>query len=416
MQASPIGTTIGNYRISQRIGGGGVGCVFRAEETRLGRAVAIKALRPEHARRPAMVERFRLEAKTLSRLSHPNITTLHTLLEQDDELFMVLEYVEGRTFTEHLRAEAPLSLDDCFDLFHQVLDGIAYAHGEGVIHRDLKPGNLMVDPRGLVKLMDFGIARVSGSERLTRVGGFVGTPEYMSPEQIRGEDANERSEIYALGILLFELLNGRPPFRSQGEFDVMRQQLDTEAPRLGESRPDLPADISDALARALAKDPADRFEHVEAFRAALVAAGAPARTESNLPTWVPPTQVDAEAPTRVSGAAPGPRRGPAWRWAAAASLVALALSANALHLEPTPSAVAPAERTPNVRAEPRATAKPEPVQAAVATLAPEREAPSATAEARPPNAASASRPRRQAVARPEPAAPEPDESGWVIRR
>ena len=301
MSTSLIGKTIGNVRIRERIGGGGVGHVWLAEDTALGRTVAVKMLRPELLGRDDVARRFRSEAQILARLNHPNIATIHSLLEDDGSLYMVMEYVEGRNFATLLRQAGRLPIEPCFDLFHQALDGVAHAHEAGVVHRDLKPGNLMVDERALVKVLDFGIARTADSERVTQAGNRIGTPEYMAPEQIRGNEATGRSDVYALAIVLYELLTGRVPFRKQAEYDVMQAQVEQAPPPLRPSFPEIPEGLEAAILQALAKDPNERFPTVPAFQDALVAGGAPARTGTH--AWSAFDPVDNDAPTLLSASA-----------------------------------------------------------------------------------------------------------------
>jgi serine/threonine protein kinase len=301
MDASLIGNKIGNYRIRERIAGGGVGCVWKGEDEALGRPVAIKMLRPEMADREGLIERFRGEAQIVGRLNHPNIATVYSLLEEGSDVFLVMEYVEGETLATRIRHDGPGALEDCFDVFHQVMDGIHHAHEAGVVHRDIKPSNVMVDARGLVKLLDFGIARTTGTPRVTRVGGIVGTPHYMSPEQVQGEEGTVRSDVYALGLLLYELTTGSLPFEGDAEFDVMRAQVEATPPSPRERGADLPEPVEAALLRALRKDPAERYPTVLAFQDALVAAGAPARTGCGRDRRTPSGEREAPSarPTRI---------------------------------------------------------------------------------------------------------------------
>ncbi len=413
MNTSLAGKTLGNLRICGRLGSGGVGQVWRAVDTTLGRTVAVKALRPEFAGNSDVAKRFRSEAQTLARLNHPNIATLHDLLEVDDALYMVLEFVEGQTFAELLRIRGRLDLVQAFDLLHPVLDGLAYAHQAGVVHRDIKPSNLMVDARGLVKVMDFGIARFSGDERVTRTGHLIGTPEYMSPEQIRGEAVSVQSDLYALGLLLFTLLTGRPPFQRAAEFDVLKAQVESTPPPLRSLAPDAPAAMEAVIDRALAKDPGARFASIDAFRDALLTAGAPDRTAGDLATWTGATlpgvsasdshAIDPEAPTVSNPAVTSPAavRGNVGRWQhAAVALLALGLSAGAnwLHVQPAASD-AGSSVTAVVADEVAVIAAP--IEATPPPSAPE-----------PSKAVAPTRARRDAPRRP----PKAEETGWLIRR
>lgn len=263
------GATIGQYRIESKLGEGGVGEVHLAIDTVLGRTVAIKSLRPELAARPSIVDRFRAEAQTLATLNHPNIATLYGL-EWDGELpVMVMEYVDGVSLAALVRRLGPLTLEQTLSIFEQALEGLAYIHARGVVHRDIKGSNLLLDSDGVLKIMDFGISHVLGSERLTKVGQLVGTPEFMSPEQIQGDEPDARSDLYSLGILLWLLLSGRLPFVARGEFDVLRAQVEQEPEPFSQVTSGLPEALNELLARALAKDPADRFQSAEEFRAAL---------------------------------------------------------------------------------------------------------------------------------------------------
>lgn len=304
-----IGRTIGSYRIEKKIGTGGVGEVYRATDLALGRTVAVKALRPELATRQQLLKRFRAEAKTLARLNHPNIAMLYAFLEEDG-LFMVMEYVKGRTLSSVIRKAGKMQPESALALFGQALDGLGYAHDLDVIHRDIKGSNLMVDASFRIKIMDFGIARVVGSAHMTRVGNLVGTPEYMAPEQIRGGDATTRSDLYSAGILLYHMLCGRVPFRAQGDFETMRSQVDDPPPPLREFAPELPPVIEEVVLRALAKDPEERFqttqEFSEALRDAYSIAGQAQHWNETRQLRTPGSlsaSIDTEAPTAVPGGA-----------------------------------------------------------------------------------------------------------------
>jgi len=259
---------IGPYQIIELLGEGGVGRVHAAFDSVLEREVAIKSLRPELLNEEGFLERFRNEATHLAGLNHPNITTLHSLFSQGRNLYMVMERVRGQSLDELLRARgAPLGVKDSLALINQVAEGLAYAHSRGVIHRDIKPANLMITDAGLVKIMDFGIARARGSQRLTRDGGIVGTLPYMAPEQLRGEPGDERSDLYSLAIVLYEMLCGHVPFAAATDYALMQAQIHARPPRLRLSA--LTTDVESVLLQALAKKPERRFDSVQAFRDAL---------------------------------------------------------------------------------------------------------------------------------------------------
>jgi eukaryotic-like serine/threonine-protein kinase len=264
-----IGRIVGSYEIVERLGEGGMGTVFRAVDRMLEREVALKVIRPELASEPEAAERFRAEARAIARVNHPAIATIYSFLAEGSELFLALELVRGRTLAQVLREEGPLPWQRAVPLFSAALDGIEHVHRLGIVHRDLKPDNLMLTEAGGVKVMDFGIARVAGSGRLTRTGLVIGTLRYMAPEQIRGEEPDRRTDVYALGIMLYELLTGRVPFTGATDFAVLKAQLE-EAPKPpAELVPDLPGWLERAVLRALAKDPAERFQTAEELRAEL---------------------------------------------------------------------------------------------------------------------------------------------------
>lgn len=269
--------TIGNYQIQNLVGEGGMGTVFKGFDLMLEREVAIKVLRPELARQPQLVERFRAEAVTLARVNHPYVATLHTLLRHGEDFLMVMEFVRGETLETLLRRHGALTMSQALRLFGQVLEGIAHAHQLGIVHRDLKPANLMLTENGTIKVMDFGIARLLGSARQTRTGRIVGTLEYMSPEQVRGLETDARSDIYALGIVLYEFLTGRAPFRSDSEYEVMHAQLEMPPPPPRHFAQHIAPAIEQVLLRALAKDPAERYQSALDFYAALIDAARAAR-------------------------------------------------------------------------------------------------------------------------------------------
>ena len=263
-----IGDTLGTYRLIEKLGEGGMGEVYRALDEMLDRDVALKMLRPELARRQATVDRFRAEAITLAKLDHPRIARIHGCSRHDDRWFIVMEFVRGETLLARLGRAGRLPWTEAVPIVCQLLDALEYAHRRGVVHRDMKPANVLMSADGAVKVTDFGIARVLDTERATRTGHIVGTLEYMSPEQVRGEEVDGRADLYAVGIVLFELLTGRVPFRGAAEYEVMLQHLNAAVPSL-RGLADVPAWLDDVLQRALAKGLADRFPSAAAFQLAI---------------------------------------------------------------------------------------------------------------------------------------------------
>src|SRR5919202_3097266 len=268
-----IGQIVGNYKIEQKLGEGGMGAVFRGVDMMLEREVAIKFLRPELSSQPQVVERFRSEAVTLAKLNHPNIATLYNFMRQGDSFFMVLEFVRGVTLDHVLQQRGALPTYQAIPVFCKVLDGIDHAHEMGIIHRDIKPANMMLTEKGTLKVLDFGMARILGSARMTRQGNIIGTIEYMSPEQVRGYETDARSDIYSLGMLLYEMLTARCPFEIQNEFELMKAQIEQYPVPPRQLTPAIPEVVEQAIWKSIQKDPAQRFQSASEFRAFLLNAG-----------------------------------------------------------------------------------------------------------------------------------------------
>jgi eukaryotic-like serine/threonine-protein kinase len=267
---------IGQYEITGLLGEGGIGQVYAGRDTILGRDVAIKSLRPAMLSDQSFVERFRAEAINLARLNHQNITTLYSFLEEEGIPYMVMELVRGRTLEFILHSKnGPFAVEEALAIIGQAADGLAYAHQHGVVHRDIKPANLIITDAGLLKIMDFGIARLQGSQHLTRDGSIVGTLAYMAPEQLRSEETDEKSDLYSLAIVLYEMLSGAVPFAAASDYDLMRAQISEPPEWIGKRVPGLDAHIEKALMKALSKKPSDRYPSVSAFKEALGSPAAP---------------------------------------------------------------------------------------------------------------------------------------------
>jgi serine/threonine-protein kinase len=233
------------------------------------REVALKSLKPEIAAQPTVLERFRSEAVILARLNHPAIAQLYTFFKDGDQLFMVMEYVPGETLEHVIRAGGAMPWPRALALVRQVLDGLGHAHELGILHRDLKPANIMLTPSGKPKLMDFGIAQALGGPRLTREGRLIGTLEYVAPERVQGKPADVRSDLYSVGVLLYEMLTGRLPFESDSDYELMQAQVQKQAPALRELGTEVPPGVEQALTKALEKDPERRYSDAAEFAARL---------------------------------------------------------------------------------------------------------------------------------------------------
>jgi serine/threonine protein kinase len=263
---------VGPYELEWLLGEGGIGQVYAARDTVLGRQVAIKTLRPELANDRQLMERFLLEAKSLGRLAHPNITTIYTLYTEGETVFMVMELVRGQTLEALLTRAHRFDLVDALAVVAQAAAGLGYAHQSGIIHRDIKPSNLMITDAGVLKIMDFGIARMQGAQGLTRMGDFQGTLSFASPEQIRGDPVDEHTDQYSLAVVFYKMLMGVAPFVADNDYALMTAHLQSPPPTLFGLVPGLNDETEASLMRALAKQPGDRFASVEDFAEAVGAA------------------------------------------------------------------------------------------------------------------------------------------------
>src|SRR3989454_5619909 len=269
-----IGAKLGNYRILEKIGAGGQGTVYKATDTKLGRTVVIKVLPPELTVKEANLKRFEREARLASALDHPNICTIFDLNEIEGVNFIAMQFVEGKNVRE-LVSGRPLDLRSALSIAIQVTDALAAAHSRGIIHRDIKAGNVMVTPHGQVKILDFGLAKLLDSEGqggihhtdLTEVGIPYGTATYAAPEQARGDRVDSRADIFSTGVLLYEMLTGTWPFQGKTSVDVRHAVLHDEAAPLHKARPGgAPPHLQAVLDYALAKDPRNRYQKVGELR------------------------------------------------------------------------------------------------------------------------------------------------------
>ena len=277
-----IGTTVGKYRIIDRLGRGGMGIVYKGLDETLHREVAIKVLNPDITD-SELLRRFRSEAISLARLNHPGIATIYELHQHGEEMLMVMEFVRGETLQALSERVGPLEPPQVAHICIQILNALSHAHRAGIVHRDLKPANVMVTDGGMVKIMDFGIARMLGGEQLTHAGSMMGTPAYMAPEQVLGQEVDGRADLYAVGVLFYRLLSRELPFKADTAIAMAQKQVADAPTPIAAFRPNLPAWCESIIIKALAKAPADRYQTAEAFRAAILGAVTPGSLDE-LPT------------------------------------------------------------------------------------------------------------------------------------
>ncbi len=256
-----IGKKVSHYEITGKLGEGGMGVVYEAYDTVLKRKVALKFLPAGLTSDDETRKRFVREAQAAAALNHPNICTVHEIGEDDGHIFIVMPCIEGAGLAGRLK-EGPLSVDDALDIAIQAGKGLARAHKSDIVHRDIKPGNILLTEDGHVKIVDFGLAKLGSMTKMTVVGTTMGTAGYMSPEQARGDDVDHRSDIWALGVVLYEMLTGSMPFRGEVDAAVIYSIMNEEPELLAEACPGCPAELLEIISTALAKEPGERFQSI----------------------------------------------------------------------------------------------------------------------------------------------------------
>jgi serine/threonine-protein kinase len=417
-----IGSTVGDYQVIGILGSGGMGEVYKVRNVISDRVEAMKVLLPDLASAPDLADRFLREIKVQGSLEHPNIAALHTAVRLDNQLLMLTEFVEGSTLEQKLKEQGRLPVASAVDYISQVLAALEYAHAQGVIHRDIKPANMMLTPAGVVKLMDFGIAKTPSDQQLTMTGTTVGSLYYMSPEQIQGAvDLDARSDLYSVGVSLYELVTGKRPFDGDSQFAIMSAHLkNTPVPPVAVD-PTLPQALSDVIMLAVAKDPNARFQGAAAFRNALrsvvpaaaapspmfaaAAAPSPVFAAAAAPS-VSAAAPSAQSPGSLPPAAPVRPRSRRGLWMALGGIATAAVVIGVIELAPWKGTKA----APQPQAAPAAVEMPAPTpeQTSPAQTSPEQPAPEPAVQPVSRPAARSAKPAQNAPGQsPEPVATQP---------
>jgi eukaryotic-like serine/threonine-protein kinase len=343
----------GRYRIQRKLGAGGMADVYLAEDQELGRRVAIKILNSRHGNDDQFIERFRREAKNAAALNHPNIVSIYDRGEAEDTYYIAMEFLDGRTLKELIVGRGAAPVNVAIEYARQILSALRFAHRHGIVHRDIKPHNVLVDGEGRVKVTDFGIAR-AGASQMTEAGSIVGTAQYLSPEQARGGEVDPRSDLYSLGVVLYELLTGKTPFDGETPVEIAMKHLSNTPAPPSKLRPDVPRELDMVVMRALAKNPDERYQSADEMESDLErvargarvsaatvdtatqvlrrpAAAATAVTSATAATMIAPPPATATPPPVVRDEeefeeAGGPER-PLWPWLVAIGFVIAAVIA-----------------------------------------------------------------------------------------
>ncbi len=354
-----LGRTVSNYHILEKLGQGGMGIVYKALDPRLDRFVALKFLPPDKNPTDAQHGRFLLEAKSASQLNHPSIVHIYDIGQIDDSAFIAMEFVEGQTLHDLIWRHGPLPPTDVINYAIQMADAMSVAHAAGILHRDLKPGNIMVTPRGLVKILDFGLAKLmdaasptpdpAGTDEtltlaldpaLTQAGAVVGSPAYMSPEQTTGQTLDARSDIFSLGVVLHEMVTGKAAFAGASRFEILAAVLHAEPAPATSLVSGTPPQLEWIISRCVRKDPNRRFQSMQEVKIALEDL-----RDGRLPNWSASGTIPALTPLPMPAQATPARR--PWRLAASLAIAAAAVAAGAIWLWPRP-APPPAETIPEL--------------------------------------------------------------------
>jgi serine/threonine-protein kinase len=320
-----LNSMVGEYRLIDFLGEGGMGEVYRGVHAKLGRVAAVKVLNEAARREQGFVERFFNEARIQESLHHPNIAAVYDFTEVQGQPCIIMEYVDGDTLCDRVRPYGPMPTAEALRIFSSVVDAIAYVHSHGVIHRDIKSNNVKIGTQGQVKLLDFGIAKGGASPALTQTGSVIGTIEYLSPEQLSTGHADERSDIWALGVLLYEMLTGRVPFQAQTIGALCAQISNADYPPLRQSNPAVPAAVEALVSRCLKKGAADRYQSaallLDDVRHAADALDGPPPAPRRGAKRPGPTPHDPYAPTPTASSNSGPALGRGWLMAGGVAVV-----------------------------------------------------------------------------------------------